>query len=99
MPKSIGTLRDVKIAALIGGAVEALLACCAFEMGGDLVGRHPWLEISQMPGAQIAERLFRWVGLAQALTFAVLFQGIVFAIIVLGILYGYRLLQARAGRL
>ena len=94
----VGTFRDVIIAAAVGVAIESLLAWRAFEMGSELVGRHPWLEISQMPGAQISEQLFRHTGLTQALAFAIVFQGAAFAVIALGALYAYRLVRARVRR-
>jgi hypothetical protein len=97
-PNAIGTLRDLKRAALVGAATEAILAWFAFEAGSELVAKHPWLEISQMPGAQIAELLFHHIGVAQSLTFAIAFQGAGFMIIALGILYAYRLVQAKAHR-
>lgn len=93
MPRFVGALRDMKIAAAVGIVAEALLALRAFKLGGNLVGRHPWLEISQMPGAPIAERVFNHRSVSAALTFAVIFQGATFTIIALGMLYGYRVVR------
>ena len=88
-PNAGRNLRDLKAAALMGVATEALLAILAF----DLVGRHPWLEMSQMPGAQIAERVFNHSGLPTAVAFALIFQAALFTVLILGITYACRLLS------
>jgi len=95
MPSPGRILHDIKIAVVIGVLTELFLAWRAFEIGSELVGRHRWLEISQMPGAQISEQLFRHTGLLQALSFAIVFQSTVFSIVVLGVLYAYRLIRGK----
>ncbi len=96
MSRTINTLSDLTIAATAGTVTEAILAVRAFELGSELMGRHPWLEISQMPGAQISERLFHQSGIVQALIFALFVQGVIFTVIILGVIYAYRLIRAKA---
>jgi hypothetical protein len=78
--------RDIKLADAVGAAVELALFALAFVAGSaspksaSLV----WLEISQMPGAQIALELFRHVGRLPAFICAYLIQASVFAAITLG---------------
>jgi hypothetical protein len=85
---------DLKLALTIGALAELLLGYRSFAVAGELTGWHPWLRISQAPGALIAERLFRYVGVSEAILFTVLFQGLGFTIIILGLLYCYRMFQA-----
>ncbi len=95
MLRAIRTLSDLAIAVTIGVVTETILALRAFELGSDLVEQHPWLEISQMLGAQISERIFHQVGVPQALIFALLGQGVLFSVAILGVIYAYRLIRAR----
>jgi hypothetical protein len=88
------TFRDLVIAALVGLAAELALAVLSFSAEGDIAGNHPWLQISQKPGAEIAERLFRHLahGLVPAVACAILIQTIIFAALALAVMYAYRLL-------
>ena len=93
MQKPIRTWRDLRVAGIAGATVEALLAAWSFVAQGELTGRHPWLEISQMPGAQIAEMTAGRISYALALAFAVLFQAILFAATTATCIYVYRLVS------
>jgi hypothetical protein len=99
MSDSVRILRDLKIAAFLGFATELLLAGRMFAAQGEL-GYHPWLEISQMPGAQIAERVFRHSGLRieAPLAFAIVLQAIFYGAIALGIIYFCRIASARGNQ-
>lgn len=89
--RNIGRARDIIIALAAGIAVEVTLAALAFWLAGILGTDHPWLQISQMPGAQIAERLFRFAGVPGALACAIVIQALIFTGLILAGLYVYRL--------
>jgi hypothetical protein len=81
MSRSATARRDLLISALCGFGVEAMLAALNFIVEGDLMRDHPWLQISQKPGAEIAERLFRYVphGVLPAIACVILVQAVIFA--------------------
>jgi hypothetical protein len=78
MQKPMRSWRDLTIAGIAGVFVEGLLALWSFMAQGELTGRHPWLEVSQLPGAQIAEMIAGHASYLAALAFALLFQAILF---------------------
>ena len=94
MQRSLGTLRDLKVAIISAAVLELLLIALSFVLGSELVGRHFWLELLQMPGAQIAVHLFRYAGFPQALACTVLIQWVVFGAIILGVKYACRLMRS-----
>jgi hypothetical protein len=89
---STRTFRDLVIAALVGLGAEVALFLLNFEAAGDLNGDHPWLQILQKPGGEIALRLLRHCGEVPAIVCAVLIQTAIFAALALSIIYVYRLL-------
>jgi len=91
------TSKDMKIAALAGLLSEVTLAALNFKVSGELRGDHPWLQISQRPGADIAERLFGHVahGLVPAIVCAALIQTIILAALILTAIQAGRLLAMR----
>jgi hypothetical protein len=93
-PISITTFRDLGIAATLGLVGEAALAVLNFTREGDIAEDHPWLQISQEPGAEIAERLFRHVahGVVPAIACTILIQTVILAALALTVIYAYRLL-------
>ncbi len=91
--RRVRTFRDLVIAALVGLVAEVVLALLNFESAGDPGENHPWLQISQRPGADIAERLFRHVGVPPAIACAILIQTAIFAALTVTIIYSWSLLQ------
>jgi hypothetical protein len=74
--------RDLLVAIASGFLAEAVLVTAIFSLPVDINGRHPWLELTQMPGAQIALEVgwFRaWFRAYQvAIVFAFLVQAVLF---------------------
>ena len=97
MPDSAGSMRDLLAAVAIGAAMESLLTWRAYVVQNRLTERHFWLEMSQMPAFDIAQRIARDIGYFQALAFILVFQATLYALITLGIIYAYRLVRARMG--
>ncbi|SRR5579871_3194522 len=85
--------RDFKISACLSAAIELLLIFRSFIMRSSLVESHFWLDLLQMPGAPIAEHIFRFVGRPQAFLCLFLIQWIIFTLLILGAIYLYRLLR------
>lgn len=80
------------LAAVIGLVTEAVIWFLRIEAGQKLDYDIPaWLQIAQMPGGQIAERLFS--GLIPGLLCAILFQSGLFSAIALSIIYITRLIR------
>jgi len=82
-PTRVGS--DLLIATAIAGVIESVLTAWAFVTAGRLDGRHVWLEISQMPGAQISEQLFRHIGWLPAIVSTFVIQWLLFAAVILAI--------------
>jgi len=76
---------DLLIAAVIAAVIESVLTVCGFVTAGKLDGRHVWLEISQMPGAQISEQLFHRVGWLQAIVSAFIIQWLLFGAVIVAL--------------
>lgn len=74
--------RHLTIAALTGMAVELCLGLRGYVAQGQLYSDHTWLQILQMPGAQIAERVFRYSGLPEALTCVFVVQSAIYGSII-----------------
>jgi len=51
-------LRHVKLSLMAGLVVESIFFALDFSAKGELTGQHDWLEISQLPGAEMALRIF-----------------------------------------
>src|SRR5260370_39537830 len=98
MWRLLGTLSDLTIAVAVGVVTEAILAFRGFELGSDLVVRHPWLQVSQMPRALMSELLFSHSGLFQAMIYALLIQAVLFSLVALGVIYAYRLIRGKTRR-
>ncbi len=84
------------MAAVTGLAAELALVALNFKAQGD-IARHPWLQLSQKPGADIAELLFRYSrhGYLPAIACAILIQAVIFAALFLTAIYIYRLWMVR----
>jgi hypothetical protein len=93
MQRSPGALRDIKAAASAAAIVELLLASIALRTASELTGSHFWLEVTQMPGAEISERLFGHTGLIAAIPSVFLIQWIIFTVLILGCVYCYRIVK------
>jgi hypothetical protein len=98
-------LRDVVAAAGFGTATACLLALCSFLTSGNLTTDYPWLYIFQMPGTEIALRLFGKSGLLQGYSSAlvvqvtaILIQAFIVGMMTLGALYIYRLVSYQRGQ-
>ena len=95
MQRSVDGLREIMVAAAAAAAVEVLLVLASLNTASELRGRHFWLEVSQMPGAQVSERLFRHVGLIQAIASTFFIQWCIFTMLILGCMYCYRLFRLK----
>jgi len=95
MQRSPGALRDVKAAVLLAAIVEFLLVLTALKTASELTVRHFWLEVTQMPGAEISERLFGHKGLIAAIPSVFLIQWSIFTVLILGCVYCYRIVKSR----
>ena len=94
MPSPLRSWRDVIIAASIGLTTEAVIWMLDFGAGLKLSGDvSDWIQIAQMPAAQIIVRLFSHGELAQALAFGILFQAALFSAIALSLIYICRLIR------
>jgi len=88
------TWRDIMLAGAIGLTAEAVIWLLDFEARRNLFGDVPvWVQIAEMPGAQVADKLFSQWGLALALTFGILFQAALFSAVALSIIYICRLIR------
>jgi hypothetical protein len=97
MRRSVG-VKDLILAVLAGAAIELALLLKMFFFLGPLEGSRPWTDYTQMPGAQIAIRLFRHTGTrAEAITCAVIIQGLIFAVLALGVIHAFRVYRERHG--
>lgn len=87
--------RDLILATLLGVLAESILVLVLYFGGVDLYNHHPWVEISQMPGAQIAERMFRHSGRPQALALAFFVQAVIFGSLITTLTCVFRLVKER----
>jgi hypothetical protein len=97
--------RDLVVAASAGLATACILAVSSFLTSGNLTADYPWLYIFQMPGTEIALRLFgssgvlrRYSGVFVVQTSAILIQALVFTMMILGLLYVSRMYSDRRTR-
>src|ERR1700684_4159970 len=62
------TWRDIMLAGAIGLTAEAVIWLLDFDARRNLFGDVPvWVQIAELPGAQVADKLFSQGGLALAL--------------------------------
>ena len=97
-------VRDLKVATAFSVTTETLLLVRSYLVTSDLhAPAHPWLEMSQMPGAQIVETMFRQIrpslnsAAAFVLAYAILFviQAGLYSLVVWGAIYVYRTYTTR----
>ena len=55
--RNAGPSRDLKVAIAVGPMLELVLVVLDLVAKSNLTGRNNWLEISQLPGAEIAPRI------------------------------------------
>jgi hypothetical protein len=94
MRNSRNLLTDLWIAIGLAITLELCLLIFAFFAQSDPKGVPFWLSVSQMPGAPIAEIVFRHTYL-KALICEFLIQSAIFAVTFLGVIYTCRLLTGR----
>ena len=87
---------DLRNAALIGVGAELVLALRSVAANNELAPRHPWREISQMPGAYIAIRLFRFMdgGYIAAMACAAMIQSAIFTALIFTALQVFRCVRS-----
>ncbi len=84
---------DLLVAVALGVAVELTLSLRVYVLAGRLAGGNAWLEISQMPGVNIAMELCKGGSWLQAFLCTAVVQCVIFIIDFLGMIYAYRLLK------
>jgi hypothetical protein len=86
--------RDVTFAAASGLAIELGVFALGFLTGQSLPSAQPvWVQVAQMPGKEITDRLLDPSVIAS--TLGALVQAILFSAVALSIIYIYRLIQRR----
>jgi len=85
---------DLLIAAAAGIGIESGLVVWAYA-SQDLRTRSPLLDVSQLPGARIAEMLLSNSGLVPALSCTIVIQGAIYGALVLAVIQTYRIVVAR----
>lgn len=94
-------MRDIKVSLLAGLVVESILFGLDDSAKGELTGQHGWLEISQLPGAEVALRIVLSTGLRYsehasflAISFYFLIQWALYSAIALAVLHTYDAFKA-----
>jgi hypothetical protein len=92
----MSALREFKVAVLLGVLLELVLGVYAFMAKGELTWTSPWVQISQMPGGDIAVRLFRFTksGMLPALACVIIIQSAIYVSLIFTVLYVFRLLRS-----